>query len=396
MGTSVGVGYSVSRNPAEAGNDAALKALEQAGILKPDFVFAFATVGYNQQMLLRSIREATSEAPLCGCSGEGIITQNMVTETNFGVCVMVISSDELRFSNARVKGIGEKADRAGACLANEINPVIADDSIACFLMADGLVFNFDPFLAAFNRTLNREQPLPLYGGLAADDWASQETYQYYNDEVFSEGISCVVMSGNGKIACGINHGCVPVGTRRLITRCKGNIIYEIDGLPALEALKDYFPEDWQQQWNKTSLNLCLGFKTPDQIKSGYEDYIVRYMMGKNDEHGYVTIQSEVEEGMELWLVRRDKELITNGIHGISRHINEQLDGIKPKLVLQFECVGRGKVVFREAEKISLVKSLQMDLGEGIPWIGFYGYGEIGPVAGVNSFHNFSSVIAAVY
>jgi hypothetical protein len=396
MGTTVGVGRSVHRDPAEAGSEAARKALEQAGILKPDFVFAFATVGYNQQALLRSIREATSDAPLSGCSGEGIITQDTVAETNFGVCVMVISSDELRFSNARVTGIAERVDRVGECLAKEIHPFLAADTIACFVLADGLVFNFDSFLSGFEKTLNRDEPLPLYGGLAADDWASHKTFQYHNDEVFSEGIICVVMSGSGAVACGINHGCIPVGSRRTITRCQGNIIHEIDGIPALEALKDYFPEDWQQHWNKTSLNLCLGFKTPEQIISGYEEYMVRYMVGMNDQQGYVTIQSEVGEGAELWLVRRDKDLITNGMHTISHHINEQLAGVKPKFVLHFECVGRGKVVFREAEKIELVKSLQRDLGEDIPWIGFYSYGEIGTIARCNCFHNFTSVIAAVY
>ncbi|MEI6205773.1 MAG: FIST N-terminal domain-containing protein [Desulfuromonadales bacterium] len=396
MRTSVGVGYSVHRNPTEAGNEAALQALEQAGISRPDFVFVFATVGYNQQALIRSIREATSGAPLSGCSGEGIITRDTVIETNFGICVMVISSDELRFSNARVKGIGERSDIAGEYLANELDPLLAADCIACFLLADGLVFNFDSFLSGFNKVLDRESPLPLYGGLAADDWSSHKTYQYHNDEVFSEGISCVVMSGNGKVACGINHGCVPVGTRRVITRCKGNIIYEIDGITALEALKDYFPEDWQQHWNKTSLNLCLGFKTPEHIRSGYEDHIIRYMMGNNEQQGYVTIQSEIEDGMELWLVRRDKELITNGIQMISRQIAEQLDGMKPKFVLQFECVGRGKVVFRETEKIALVRTLQKNIGENIPWLGLYTYGEIGPVAGSNCLHNYTSVIVAVY
>ena len=79
----------------------------------------------------------------------------------------------------------------------------------------------------------------MFGGLAADNWAIRKTYQYHDDEVFSEGISCVLMSGSGDVASGISHGCVPIGTKRTITRSKGNIIYEIDGIPALEALKDY-------------------------------------------------------------------------------------------------------------------------------------------------------------
>jgi hypothetical protein len=396
LGTFVGVGSSIKRNPAEAGNEAALKALDQAGISKPDFVFVFATVGYNQQELLQAIRKATSDAPLSGCSGEGIITQDTVTESYFGVCVMAINSDELRFSNARIKEIGERPYTDGERLAQEITPLLAADSFACFMMADGLFFNFDSFLSGFEKTLNREKPLPVYGGLAADDWSAQKTFQYHDDEVFSEGISCVVMSGSGNLVCGISHGCVPVGSRHTITRCQGNIIHEIDGVPALEAMKDYFPEGWKEHWSKAAVNLCLGFKTPEHIKAGYEEHIIRFIIGKNDQQGYITIQSEVKEGTEVWLARRDKELITNGIRTISRHINGQLDGKKPKFVFHFDCSGRGKVVFREREKIELVKSLQKDLGEDIPWIGLYTYGEIGPIENSNCFHNFTTVIVAVY
>src|SRR6185369_1871909 len=117
------------RNPAEAGREAALMAMERAGIAIPDFVFVFATVGYNQQMLIRSIREVTSGAPLSGCSGEGIITRETVAETNFCVSVMVISSDELRFNNACVKDIGGRSDLAGERLATELKPLLTADSI---------------------------------------------------------------------------------------------------------------------------------------------------------------------------------------------------------------------------------------------------------------------------
>jgi hypothetical protein len=399
MTTSAGVGFSDHRNPAQAGRDAALQALGQAGTAKPDFVFVFATVGYNQQALLRAIREVTAGAPLSGCSGEGIITRETVSETNFGVAVMVISSAELRFNHAMIQGIGGKAGQAGERLAGEIRPFLAPDNIACFLLADGLVFNFDPFLSAFEaglRQAGQAGPLPLFGGLAADNWASHKTYQYHNDEVFSEGLSCVVMSGSGGIASGVNHGCVPVGGKRTITRSQGNIIYEIDGMPALDALQDYLGEDWRTQWNKTSLNVCLGFKTPAHLKHGYEEYIIRYMMGKDDEQGGVTIQSEVSEGTELWIVRRDKELIACGMQAISGQIREQLAGRTPRFVLQFECVGRGKVVFREQEKLELIRGLQQEIGENVPWIGLYTYGEIGPVVSNNCFHNFTSVVTAVY
>lgn len=396
MKTSIGVGSSVNRDPAQAGREAVSKALGQAGIAKPEFVFVFATVGYNQEELLRSIRQATSGAPLSGCSGEGIITQDTVTESNFGVCVMVISSDELRLRNVRLKGIGDRPYVDGERLATKITPFLADDSFACIVMADSLAFNFDPFLSGFEKTLNRAEPLPLYGGLAADNWTGQKTFQYHDDEVFSDGVSCVLLSGSCKVVCGISHGCVPVGSKHTITRSTGNIIYEIDETSALDVIRDYAPVGWGEHWSKTAVNLCLGFKTPEPIKSGYEEHIIRFIMGKNDQEGSIAIQSEIKNGEDVWLARRDKDLIGNGMSSISRNILHRLGGKKPKLVFHAECAGRGKVVFREGEKIELIKSLQKELGEGIPWIGFYSYGEIGPIGSSNCFHNFTSVIVAVY
>lgn len=396
MGTFVGVGNSTNRNPAAAGKEAANKALEQAGIASPDFVLVFATVGYDQRQLIDSIRQATAEAPLCGCSGEGIITRDAFPETNFGVCVMVVSSDRIRFEGACVKGIEGCAADAGQRLGSALNPLLAPDTRACFLFADGLSFNFDPFLAAFQKALGLKEPLPIFGGLAADNWALQKTYQYFNDEVFCGGMVCVLMSGSAEIAWGINHGCIPVGSRRTITACEGNIIHEIDGIPALDALKEYLDPDWATQWNRSSLNLCLGFKTPEHIREGYEDFVIRYIPGKDDEHGYVTIQSEVAQGTELWIMRRDKELISSGLAAISRQLKEKLAQRKPSFILHFECVGRGKVVFRENEKTALLSGLQRELGGDVPWIGFYTYGEIGPISNYNCFHNFTAVIAAVY
>lgn len=396
MGTSVGVGHSVHRNPAVAGKEAAECALGRAGIAIADFIIVFATVGYDQPQLIAAVRGATSNAPLCGCSGEGIITDGIVAETNFGVCVMAIASDEIRFDTACVSELHLGADRAGEALADALRCAIAPDTKACFVLADGLAFNFDPFLATFEESLDREAPLPILGGLAADNWASQKTFQYLNDEILSEGMVSFAMSGGTQIAWGINHGCVPVGTKRTITRCKGNVILEIDGVPALEALKEYLDPDWMSQWKKSSLNLCLGFKAPDRIKDQYEEFVIRYMVSKDDADGSVTIQSEVEPGTELWIVRRDKELIQSGMQAIARQIKAQLGGEKPKFFLQFECVGRGKVVFLESEKEAMISALQRELGSGIPWIGFYTYGEIGPTGRYNSFHNFTTVLAAVY
>jgi hypothetical protein len=52
MATIAGVGTSHDHNPNIAGREAAGQALENAGIAKPDFVFMFASIGYDQPSLL--------------------------------------------------------------------------------------------------------------------------------------------------------------------------------------------------------------------------------------------------------------------------------------------------------------------------------------------------------
>lgn len=392
MGTTVGVGFSDHRNPLKAGKEAVERALTQAAIMRPDFVLVFATVGYKQEALLNAIRKASGGAPVSGCSGEGVITHETATESNFGVSVMVFCSDELRFERFLIEDISDSA-AAGETLAGQLNSVAAGDSLACLLFADGLAFNFDPFINSFKRCLTWS--LPVFGGLSADNWTARKTYQYHDDLVLSHGLSCILISGQGRLSWGVSHGCIPVGSERTVTRSRENVIHEIDGTPALSALQGYFSEGWQEQWSKASLNLCLGFPAPTEIKGEYGEYVIRYMPSKNDHDGSVAIQSEVAEGTRFWIVRRDKELIRKGLCEVSEKISQDFSGQKPKFILQFECSGRGKVVFREQEKNDLIRSLQQEVGADVPWLGFYTYGEIAPVGGLNCFHNFTSVILAV-
>jgi hypothetical protein len=63
MPTKAGVGTSQHHNPNIAGREAAEQALKNAGVAKPDFVFMFASIGYDQRSLLWAVRETTGGAP---------------------------------------------------------------------------------------------------------------------------------------------------------------------------------------------------------------------------------------------------------------------------------------------------------------------------------------------
>src|SRR5215207_9303571 len=95
MSTRAGVGMSRHHNPNVAGREAAEQALQKAGISKPDFVFMFGSIGYDQRSLVRAVRETTRGAPLTGCSAEGTIDGDDADESGFSVVVTAISSGEL-------------------------------------------------------------------------------------------------------------------------------------------------------------------------------------------------------------------------------------------------------------------------------------------------------------
>jgi small ligand-binding sensory domain FIST len=77
---------------------------------------------------------------------------------------------------------------------------------------------------------------------------------------------------------------------------------------------------------------------------------------------------------------------------MATQINEQLGGEKPKLVFQFECDTRGKMMFREQEKLELLKRFRRSVGPEVPWVGFYTLGEIGPVEEHNDIHRLGSAV----
>src|SRR5215216_1483594 len=162
MTTKAGVGTSHHHNPNVAGREAAEQALKEASIAKPDFVFMFATVGYDQQSLLRAVRETTGGAPLSGCSAEGTINGDEADESGFSVVVTAISSEELRWTNGLAKGLEDDGRLVGQRVAKDVRSDLSDDTVGLFVFPDGLItLTLEYFIAGLEENLPSERFLPL-------------------------------------------------------------------------------------------------------------------------------------------------------------------------------------------------------------------------------------------
>jgi hypothetical protein len=392
-------------NPNVAGREAAEEALQKAGVSKPDFVFVFGSIGYDQRSLLRAVRERTGSAPLSGCSVEGTIATDDADESDFSVVVTAISSNELQWTNGLVTGLSADPRGIGQKVAQDLQIDLSAETIGLFVFPDGIsvaldsyfTANFDDFFAGLEENLPIDRFLPLWGGGAGNNFNMGEpTYQYCDDHVVSDGVSYALLSGKAQAGWAISHACIPIGGERKVTRGQGNVIYEIDGKPAVEVLKEYLPEQAlsdERDWIRYAISLALIFRAPSYMKD--EEYVVRGIPAVKIADGSITVQTEVSEGTSIWFSSRDKEKVATGLDRMAAQIKEQLGDAQPNLVFQFDCATRGKMMFREQEKLELLNRFRQSVGPEVPWAGFYAFGEIGPVEEHNDRNLYTAVALAL-
>src|ERR687885_545544 len=371
MTTKAGVGMSRHHNPNVAGREAAEQALKKADLNKPDFVLMFASIGYDQHSLLRAVRETTGGAPLSGCSAEGTINGDDADESNFSVLVTAISSEELHWANGIAAGLEADPYAVGQQVAKNLQARLSPDTIGLFVFSAGRIDNLEPFFAGLEGNLPSEQFLPMWGGGANNTPSLEEpTYQYCDGEVVTDGVSYALLSGEAQTAWANSHSLIPIGGERIVTRSEGNVIYEIDGKPAVEVLKEYLPEHAltdERDWMRYSVSLALCFRAPSYMKD--EEYVVRGIPAVKMADGSIIIQGkEVPEGTSIWFSSRDKEKVTTGFDRMAKRIKEQLEGEKPKLVFQFECATRGKMMLREQEKLHFLRHFRQSVDAEVPWV----------------------------
>jgi len=179
-----------------------------------------------------------------------------------------------------------------------------------------------------------------------------------------------------------------------VTRSQGNVIYEIDGKPALEVLQEYLPDRaLAEDWRSYAISCVLCLRAPSYMKD--EEYVVRTIVSLDATDGPATVQTEIPEGTSVWMSSRNQEKVTTGLDRMADHIRHELGGNQPNLMFHFDCCSRGKLMFREQEKLRVLRQFRRAIGPEVPWAGFYTYGEIGPMDKHNCYHNQTAVVLAL-
>ena len=397
MAIKAGVGKSLQRDAYEAGFEACKQALEKSGEDKADLLVVFSSVSLSPEQVIRGVREASNNTPVIGCTDAGSITNEGPAQNAVGV--MAISSDQLKFYTGLGENIKGGAREAGQAVAKEIKEK-AGDSLKAFLMfPDVLVGNGADVVRGVLDELGEH--FPVLGGAAGDDFLFEKTYEYKDDKVASGAVAGLGIAGNFSMGAGVRHGWMPIGSPMTVTKSEGSVVYELDNKPALSIYEDYFgkraEELKKEPLARMAITYPLGIKLPE-----LDEYLIRDPITV-DEKGAITCAAEIPEGSEIRLMIGSKEKAIEAAQEAAKKLMKDFEeqGTKPKFVLMFNCIAREKLFAQAAN--DEIQAIMNIIGEDVPLLGFYTYGEQAPIGGevrnpekINSrFYNETVVIFAI-
>lgn len=392
MASKAGTGFSVELGAFTAGAAASRAALAEVGA-QPDFCLVFGTSGYDSRELLRGVREVFPDATLAGCMGEGVIAGDFADERDRAVSVLAVKSSSLRFAVTTSRRYGTDPEGAASDLVDWLSSRDTHDALALMLFADGLAGDCTRFLSRLHAGLPPH--LPALGGTAGDAMEFQRTLSFDGTEAVAGAVTAVLVSGSGQVRVGVSHGCEPVGNERMIARAKDGWLYEIDGQSAWSVFKEYLDGDPDDLNAEGVVHLCLGERLPEDVAAGYDDYIVRTPLSLQKETGALFFPGGgLAAPATIQFMRRDPERIRESARRCGEIVRRE--GATPVFVLQVDCAGRGRVMFGSLVAAESITPPRRAVGLEVPWVGFYGYGEIAPLARRPHYHNYSMVLCAVY
>ncbi len=239
----------------------------------------------------------------------------------------------------------------------------------------------------------------IWGGLVS---SRQATVQIA-DGVFRGGLSGVAFSSRVALAGGLTQGCEPVGPARAITRCTQNVIYALDGEPALGLLlQDLGEQALELPRLAPRLRATLAGLSPGVAEANLmarhigAETSMRHLIGVDPSGHGVAIAGSPEPGMQLRFCRRDVDAARRDLVRLCAEVREELEqrrearmasmlphaaanvgapqrSLPARGAVYISCTGRGGAHFGgPSAELALVRQHLGDL----PLIGFFAAGEI--------------------
>jgi small ligand-binding sensory domain FIST len=259
----------------------------------------------------------------------------------------------------------------------------------------------------------------LAGGLAS----SRGPHLHIAGNLESHGISGAVFSPAVSVASALTQGCAPLGPEHTITRCDGNIVMELDGLPAFDVFSEDLRKMASERTGLAPEKVKISRRVRDEDEDGdaaakggrppefhaigaaaaggdleqlfrgevhvafpvpgtdRQDYLVRNALGLDPEKGWVAVSHRPSNGDRMLFVHRDDASVRADLMrmllSLRRRVRGENNGFAPRGAVYISCVARTQTDFGDGGEgdcgeMRLVREVMGD----IPLAGFYANGEI--------------------
>ncbi len=350
-------------------------------------VLVFARPEYaDNPATLEQIRGAFPCSQMLGCSAVGTIVDHELYEDGLVLAVQQFHKTRLRMASSPASTFADSFT-AGQSLGAEL---AARDLRSVFVLSDGLNVNGSHLARGISETV--PPGVIVSGGLAGDGPRFERTWVCCGERASAKTVAAVGFYGSDvRVGHGSRGGWDVFGPTRVITRSQGNILYELDGNPALALYKRYLGERAVDLPSSALLFPLTIFPAGDSSRA-----LVRTVLAVDEKAQSMTFAGDMPQGASAQLMRAnfDRLVTAAGESGAStaRLLGQAPRG--PALMVAVSCIGRRLILGERVEEE--LDAVCETLLPGDRQIGFYSYGEISPLGnGVCELHNQTMTLTAL-
>jgi len=334
---------------------------------KADLLLAFGgTAAVTDKSLWDDVLRRYPGAIVLGCSTGGEIHGSDVLDESLSLTSLSFDRTRLKCAEAAVENASDSFD-AGKTIGKGL---AAADLKTIFILSDGTRVNGSELIRGVRAHAGNK--VVITGGLAGDGPRFGTTYVGLNDAPAPGRVAAVGFYGD---AIAVGHGSAGgwdvFGPERQITRSKGNVLYELNGKPALDLYKHYLGDD-AKGLPGSALLFPLKVFPPDRPNEA----LTRTIVAVDEKERAMTFAGDMPQGYSAQLMRGNFDRLVEGAADAAHQAVLPHSG--DKVAVLVSCIGRKLLLGqRICEEVEAVQDV---FGKGTALTGFYSYGEVSPHA----------------
>jgi small ligand-binding sensory domain FIST len=384
--TSAGTGVAVHLDGFTAAGLAAHRALTSAGTDDVELAMVFAGTRHDDdeyKAVLDAVQRTLPKALLIGCSATGVLTGAEEVENATAVAVMALGGKPLPTA-IHIPGVRGEPRQAGARLGREALAALGGNPVgaAVAVLVDPAELDATDFVAGIADVA----PELLITGAGASG-GETGCRVFWKGEAQADTAVALVFPPELHPSLGMTQGCQAVGDPQTITAVEGNLILEIEGRPAVEALEKTLSNPNNPGLRQMTQHLLAGIG--ELGAGGRSDYVVRPFAIADSDRPALAVYEPVRAGQTICFTLRDA---IGAREDMKAMLDEQASGrgkAPPKFGVYFNCAGRGSALYGQA---GLDPELIQRRFGNLPLAGIESSFEIAPTCGKPRIHMFTGVL----